>query len=49
VPSQFEAITAIAFEHFRAAGIDVAVVEVGWEGRFDATNVVVPGGLILTN
>jgi dihydrofolate synthase/folylpolyglutamate synthase len=49
VPSQFEAITAIAFEHFRAAEIDVAVVEVGLGGRFDATNVVAPVVSILTN
>ncbi|MDD5263521.1 MAG: bifunctional folylpolyglutamate synthase/dihydrofolate synthase [Candidatus Bipolaricaulis sp.] len=49
VPSQFEAITAIAFEHFRSAEVDVAVVEVGLGGRFDATNVVSPVLSILTN
>ncbi len=49
VPSQFEAITAIAFEHFRGAQVDVAVVEVGLGGRFDATNVVSPVLSILTN
>lgn len=49
LPSQFEAITAIAFEHFRAVEIDVAVVEVGLGGRFDATNVVAPVVSILTN
>jgi dihydrofolate synthase/folylpolyglutamate synthase len=49
VPSQFEAITAIAFERFRGALVDVAVVEVGLGGRFDATNVVSPVLSILTN
>ena len=38
----FEATTAIAFELFRRAAVEVAVVEVGLGGRFDATNVVVP-------
>ncbi len=49
LPSQFEALTAIAFEHFREASVDVAVVEVGLGGRFDATNVVMPIVTILTN
>ncbi len=38
----FEATTAIAFELFRRAEVDVAVVEVGLGGRFDATNVLSP-------
>jgi dihydrofolate synthase / folylpolyglutamate synthase len=38
----FEATTAIAFELFRRAEVDVAVVEVGLGGRFDATNVLTP-------
>ena len=41
-PTFFEATTAIAFELFRRAAIDVAVLEVGLGGRFDATNVVTP-------
>jgi dihydrofolate synthase/folylpolyglutamate synthase len=41
-PTFFEATTAIAFELFRRAAIDVAVLEVGLGGRFDATNVVMP-------
>ena len=36
----FELTAAIAFQAFAAAGIDVAVVEVGLGGRLDATNVV---------
>jgi dihydrofolate synthase / folylpolyglutamate synthase len=41
-PTYFEALTAAAFEHFRAAGVDVAVLEVGMGGRLDATNVADP-------
>ena len=37
-PTFFEATTAVAFELFRRAGVDVAVVEVGLGGRLDATN-----------
>jgi len=38
----FEATTAIAFELFRRAGVETAVIEVGLGGRFDATNVLAP-------
>ena len=48
-PSQFEAITAVAFDHFARERVDVAIVEVGLGGRFDATNVVAPILTILTN
>jgi len=48
-PSQFEALTAIAFEHFRESAVDIAVVEVGLGGRYDATNLVTPILTILTN
>ncbi len=41
-PTFFEVLTAAAFEHFRAQQVDVAVLEVGLGGRFDATNVVEP-------
>ena len=41
-PTFFEVSTAIAFEIFKRAHIDVAVVEVGLGGRFDATNVLSP-------
>jgi len=39
-PSYFECVTALGFEHFRRAGVEIAVVEVGLGGRLDATNVV---------
>lgn len=41
-PTFFEVSTAIAFEIFKRAGIDVAIVEVGLGGRYDATNVLTP-------
>jgi dihydrofolate synthase/folylpolyglutamate synthase len=41
-PTFFEATTAIAFELFRRAGVEVAVIEVGLGGRYDSTNVIAP-------
>jgi len=48
-PTQFEAIAALAFDHFARRQVDVALVEVGLGGRFDATNLVSPLLTILTN
>ncbi len=45
----FEAITAIAFEYFRRRGVQIAVLEVGLGGRFDATNVVHPLVSVITS
>ncbi|NUO62776.1 MAG: bifunctional folylpolyglutamate synthase/dihydrofolate synthase [Gemmatimonadaceae bacterium] len=36
----FEATTALAFDYFVRAGVDVAVVETGLGGRLDSTNVI---------
>ncbi len=41
-PTFFECATAIAFDLFREARVEVAVLEVGLGGRLDATNVVEP-------
>lgn len=41
-PTFFEATTAAGFVLFRAAGAEIAVVEVGLGGRYDATNIVAP-------
>ena len=41
-PTFFEVTTAVAFELFRRARVEVAVLEVGLGGRLDATNVVTP-------
>lgn len=48
-PSYFEIVTAAAFRHFSDQAIDVAVVEVGMLGRWDATNVVRPDVSVVTN
>jgi dihydrofolate synthase/folylpolyglutamate synthase len=39
-PTWFEIMVAAALRHFGEAPVDVAVVEVGLLGRYDATNVV---------
>ena len=44
----FELTAAIAFQAFAAAGVDVAVVEVGLGGRWDATNVVTADVSVIT-
>ena len=49
VPSQFEVIAALAFDHLARSGIELGVIEVGLGGRFDATNVVRPELAVLTN
>jgi dihydrofolate synthase / folylpolyglutamate synthase len=41
-PTFFECTTAVAFDLFREAGVELAVLEVGLGGRLDATNVVAP-------
>lgn len=48
-PTFFELTTAIAFEIFRRRRVDIAVLEVGMGGRFDATNVVSPLVAAITN
>jgi dihydrofolate synthase/folylpolyglutamate synthase len=49
VPTFFEVSTAVAFEIFRQAGVDVAIVEVGLGGRYDATNVLNPDVTAITS
>ena len=48
-PTFFECATAIAFELFRRAEIDIAVLEVGLGGLLDATNVVMPLAAAITS
>ena len=45
----FEVLTALAFTHFADAPVDVAVLEVGMGGRWDATNVVDAQVAVLTD
>ncbi|HUP32069.1 MAG TPA: hypothetical protein VM184_03485, partial [Gaiellaceae bacterium] len=47
--TQFEIVTAAALTAFAEAGVDVAVVEAGLGGRFDATNVLRTRVVLLTN
>ncbi len=47
--TQFEIVTAAALAAFADAQVDVAVVEAGLGGRFDATNVLQTRVVLLTN
>lgn len=48
-PSFFEMTTALAFAHFAAHKVDVAVIETGLGGRLDATNIIRPELSVITN
>ncbi|MHB8595110.1 MAG: bifunctional folylpolyglutamate synthase/dihydrofolate synthase, partial [Acidimicrobiales bacterium] len=48
-PTRFELLTAAAFRWFADSPVDIAVVEVGLGGRWDATNVVQPEVAVVTN
>lgn len=48
-PSYFEIMTAAAFRWFSDNAVDIAVIEVGMLGRWDATNVVTPDVSVVTN
>ena len=48
-PTYFEIVTAAAFRWFSDLAVDVAVVEVGLLGRWDATNVVNAQVAVVTN
>ena len=48
-PSFFEMLTAMAFEYFASAGVQIAVLEVGMGGRLDATNIVDPCISVITD
>ena len=48
-PTFFEVATAMAFQHFAEERVEIAVLEVGLGGRFDATNVCRSIGTVITN
>ena len=48
-PTQFEALTAMAFECFAREHVDYAVIEVGLGGTLDSTNVITPSVSVITN
>ena len=47
-PTFFEFTTAMALQYFAESQVDLAVLEVGLGGRFDATNVVSPVACAIT-
>lgn len=48
-PSFFELTMTMAFDYFRKAGVDIAVIEVGLGGRLDSTNIITPIMGVITN
>lgn len=48
-PTEFELMTAVAFEHFARQACDIVVAEVGLGGRLDSTNVIAaPEACVIT-
>lgn len=47
--SWFGAVAALAFTYFNDQQIDIAIIEVGLGGRYDATNIVTPVVSVITN
>jgi len=45
----FEISTAIAFKYFANESVDIAIIETGMGGRWDATNVVIPLVSVITH
>ncbi len=41
-PTEFEVMTALAFQYFKDSEVDLAVIEVGLGGVYDSTNVIIP-------
>ena len=48
-PTYYEMLLSIAFVYFAQQKLDIAVVEVGIEGKYDATNLVDAPVVVLTN
>jgi len=46
--TMFEAVTALALDHFAREAVDVAVLEVGMGGRLDSTTVGEPAAEVVT-
>ncbi len=47
--TQFEALTSAAYRELRDAGVEAAVIEAGLGGRYDATSVIEPRVVAITN
>jgi dihydrofolate synthase/folylpolyglutamate synthase len=48
-PTYFEIVTLLALLYFSRRNVDFALIEVGVEGKFDATNVISPLLTVITN
>ncbi|UCH90209.1 MAG: bifunctional folylpolyglutamate synthase/dihydrofolate synthase [Thermoplasmata archaeon] len=48
-PTYFEITTAMALKYFQEVEVDIAVMEVGMGGRFDATNIITPLVSVITD
>lgn len=48
-PTEFEVVTFVGLWHFARQAVDVAVVEVGLGGKWDATNVTEPAVSVVTH
>jgi len=48
-PTEFEVLTAVAFQYFAGRKVDVAVLEVGMGGTYDSTNVIKPLVSVITS
>ena len=48
-PTEFEVLTAAAFQLFAQKKVEYAVIEVGLGGLLDSTNVIVPELAVITN
>ncbi len=48
-PTEFEVLTAVAFQFFRDKRVDIAVMEVGMGGIYDSTNVITPLVSVITS
>ncbi len=47
-PTEFEVLTALAFQYFKDIETDIAVIEVGLGGIYDSTNVITPLVSVIT-
>lgn len=47
-PTEFEILTAVAFQYFKDKQVDIAVLEAGLGGIYDSTNVIIPEVSVIT-
>ena len=49
LPTYFEALLAICFQHFKDEAVEIGIIEVGLGGKYDGTNVINPEVAVITN